>query len=157
MLLDQRQPNDSWTKRRSINMKRELYRQALLGQLALVVLEDLAGILAPEGLVAVGWRPAKVTRIDFCGVLREGCLCLLEFLDHGLKRFEVLEEVGVVEMTALVSRLVERRFESSIKNDDVVLPKRLSAYVCEGGEAKSCRRTHRDHDRPACPRSSVAR
>lgn len=72
----------------------------LLGQLALVVVEDLAGVLAPEGGVAVGGAPAQVAALDLGGVLVEGRLGAGVFFQHGGEGGEVLEEVRVGEVAA---------------------------------------------------------
>lgn len=71
-----------------------------LGQLALVGVEDLAGVLAPEGGVAVGGAPAQVAALQLGGVFVKGRLGAGVVFEHGGEGGEVLEEVRVGEVAA---------------------------------------------------------
>lgn len=64
------------------------------------MLEDLAGVFAPEGGVAVGGAPAQVAAGEFGRVRVEGRLRAGVFVEDGGEGGEVVEEVGVGEVAA---------------------------------------------------------
>jgi hypothetical protein len=71
-----------------------------LRQRALVVVEDAAGVLGPEGRAAVRGRPAQVAGLDLGRVLVEGGVVARVFVEHAVEVGEVVEEVRVREVAA---------------------------------------------------------
>jgi hypothetical protein len=108
----------------------------LLDQIALVVFEDSTRIVPPEGLIAMGWRPAEVARVEFGFVLGKGVLGLLEVFDHFLQCFHVLEEIGIVQVTTL--QVLKDGGEASGNNGGHECVAVSGQEVGKSGEQESC-------------------